>query len=67
LLVDGVNGGACGFDVPSLADAIERVLSDEPRRRELGERARSDVQRFEYAAVIRGYAEGLKRLVGAAS
>lgn len=64
LLVEGSNGASCGFDAASLASAIERVLSDEGRRVVLGERARADVQRFEYATVIRGYAEGLKRLAG---
>jgi glycosyltransferase involved in cell wall biosynthesis len=65
LLEDGVNGCVAGFDVRSLADAIRRLLSDEEARRAMGLCARPAAERFEYARVIRGYAEGLKRLVGA--
>jgi len=65
LLEDGVNGCVAGFDAPSLADAIGRLLSDEEARRAMGARARPAAERFEYARVIRGYAEGLKRLAGA--
>ena len=65
LLADGAAGRLCGFDAESLADALGAVLSDEPRRRELGARAAAAVQRFEYARSIRAYAEGLKALAGA--
>jgi glycosyltransferase involved in cell wall biosynthesis len=64
LLARGENGALCGFDVESLARALNQVLHDEERRRALGERARADVQGFEYARTIRGYAEGLADLVG---
>jgi len=66
LLVDGHNGCLAGFDGPSLAAAIERLLADEPRRAAMGARAREAAQAFEQARVIRGYAEGLKRLAGCA-
>ena len=66
LLVDGENGALAGFDTASLKDAIRRLLSDEVARREQGRRAREASLRFEYEAVLRGYADGLKRLVGAA-
>jgi len=64
LLREGENGALAGFDVESLASAIERVLADEGRRRAMGERARACVQRFEYAAAIRNYAASLHRLAG---
>ncbi|HVS09131.1 MAG TPA: glycosyltransferase family 4 protein [Planctomycetota bacterium] len=64
LLRQGVNGALCGFDAASLAGGLERVLGDEAARRRMGEQARRDVQRFEHAAAIRVYAEGLKRLAG---
>ena len=66
LLEDGVNGCVAGFDVASLAAAIRRLVSDEAARARMGERARLAAERFEYARVIRGYAEGLKRLAGVA-
>jgi glycosyltransferase involved in cell wall biosynthesis len=64
LVVDGRNGAQCGFDVESLAGALERVLGDETARRRLGGNACEATVRFEYAKVIRGYAEGLQRLAG---
>jgi glycosyltransferase involved in cell wall biosynthesis len=64
LVRDGVNGARCGFDTASLAQALERMLGDEPARRRMGAAAREDTLRFEYASVIRGYAEGLKRIAG---
>jgi glycosyltransferase involved in cell wall biosynthesis len=64
LLREGENGSCAGFDVESLASAIERVLGDEPRRAEMGRRARVAAERFEYAAILRGYADGLKRIAG---
>lgn len=64
LVEDGVNGAGCGFDLASLTGALERLLSDEPRRAAMGAAARAAALRFEYGAVIRGYAEGLKRLAG---
>ncbi len=65
LVEDGRNGAGCGFDVASLTGALERVLGDEPRRKLLGAAAREATLRFEYSKVIRGYAEGLKKLAGA--
>lgn len=65
LLVEGENGACAGFDVASLASALGRVLGDEQRRVAMGQRARAAAERFEYASVLRGYADGLKRLVGA--
>jgi len=67
LVRDGVTGARCGFDVASLAGAIERVLADEDARRALGRQAHADVQRFEYTETLRGYAEGLIALAGAAA
>jgi glycosyltransferase involved in cell wall biosynthesis len=64
LLVEGQNGAAAGFDVESLAAALGRVLDDETKRKGMAARAREAATRFEYASVLRGYAEGLKRLVG---
>ncbi len=62
LVEDGVNGARCGFDLGSLTGALERVLGDESARRALGARARAATLRFEYASVIRGYAQGLHAL-----
>lgn len=67
LLVNGENGRTCGFDVESLATAIRAVLSDEPRRLAMGARGPGDVARFEYAAVLRGYAEGVQRIAEGAA
>lgn len=64
LLIEGENGACSGFDVESLASALERMLGDEPRRIAMGQRARTAAQRFEYASILRGYADGLKRLAG---
>jgi glycosyltransferase involved in cell wall biosynthesis len=66
LVEEGRNGASCGFDVASLTGALERVLGDEPRRREMAACARDATQRFEYSRVLRGYAEGLKKLAGEA-
>lgn len=64
LVRDGENGALCGFDVASLARAIDSVLVDETRRIELGNAAQAVAARFESSSVIRGYAEGLHRLAG---
>ena len=65
LLVEGHNGAGCGFDVESLEAALGRVLDDEGKRRALAARTREVAMRFEYASVLRGYADGLKKLAGA--
>ena len=65
LLVEGQNGAGCGFDVESLEAALGRVLDDEGKRRALAARTREVAMRFEYASVLRGYADGLKKLAGA--
>jgi glycosyltransferase involved in cell wall biosynthesis len=71
LLEDGGAGRLAGFDVESLAEALADVLADETRRLALGRAAAARAQRFEYKAMLAGYAEGLKSLVrdsaGAAS
>ncbi|MBK8177997.1 MAG: glycosyltransferase family 4 protein [Planctomycetes bacterium] len=64
LIVEGRNGKLCGFDAPSLADALFQVLADEPRRALLGRNAHLDAQQFEYEHTIRAYAEGVHRLAG---
>ncbi|MEZ6019528.1 MAG: glycosyltransferase family 4 protein [Planctomycetota bacterium] len=64
LLADGVAGRLCGFDVPSLAQALERVLGDEPMRLAMGQAAVESVQPFEYAAALAGYAGGLRKIAG---
>ncbi len=64
LIEPGVNGELVGFDAHSLAQGLERVLCDEPRRRAMGARAVAAAARFEYAATIEGYARGLYALVG---
>jgi glycosyltransferase involved in cell wall biosynthesis len=66
LLVDGENGCVAGFDTPSLTDALRRLLKDEAQRAAMGARARAAAEQFEYARVLRGYADGLKRLAGVA-
>ncbi len=64
LIEPGVNGELVGFDTASLAEGLERALSDEGRRRSMGERAVGAAARFEYAATIEGYARGLHALAG---
>jgi phosphatidylinositol alpha-1,6-mannosyltransferase len=59
----GENGALVGFDVQSLAAGLRDVLGDENRRRRMGEQAVQTASQFEYAATIRGYADGLKSLV----
>ena len=63
LLVEGQNGALADWTAEGLADALWRVLGEEDKRLALGVRAHTDVQRFEYASALRGYAEGLKELV----
>jgi glycosyltransferase involved in cell wall biosynthesis len=62
LLADGRCGRLADFTAPGLARAIAEVLGDEGARRAMGAAARAVAGRYEYAATIRGYAEGLKRL-----
>jgi glycosyltransferase involved in cell wall biosynthesis len=64
ILRTGENGALVGFDALSLADGLALVLENEERRRAMGARARETAARFEQRAMIRNYAEGLKRLAG---
>jgi glycosyltransferase involved in cell wall biosynthesis len=66
LLADGSCGTLVGFDRGSLADGIQELLDDEPRRRAAGAAAHARVQVHEYAAAIRFYAVELQRLAGEA-
>jgi glycosyltransferase involved in cell wall biosynthesis len=59
LLADGEAGRLTGFDVPSLADALDDVLADEARRIQRGIEASRRVQIFEYHAALERYARGL--------
>lgn len=62
LLSDGQAGALVGFDVASLADGIERLLSDESLRASCAQAALRKVQGFEYHATIQNYARELHRL-----
>lgn len=64
ILVDSGAGALCGFDSASLADSIERVLSDEETRRAMSRCAVEVARPFEYARSIGVYANGLRRLAG---
>lgn len=64
LLTDGAAGRLTGFDVASLAAALDDVLGDEARRRALGAEAARRVQPFEYHAALERYARGLIDLAG---
>jgi glycosyltransferase involved in cell wall biosynthesis len=64
LIRDGRNGALAGFEPRSLADAIERVLTNEEERVNMGRAAAEDVDCFEYAHAIGVYAQGLKDLIG---
>ncbi|HJO27160.1 MAG TPA: glycosyltransferase family 4 protein [Planctomycetota bacterium] len=64
LIRDGHNGALAGFEPRSLADALERVLSDEDARVAMGRAAAEDVACFEYSRAIGVYAQGLKDLIG---
>ncbi|MAF65800.1 MAG: hypothetical protein CMJ84_09105 [Planctomycetes bacterium] len=64
LLADGRAGRLCGFDVASLAGAVEEVLGDEEARSAMGAHAVEVAGRFEYARAIGVYAEGLQTLAG---
>jgi glycosyltransferase involved in cell wall biosynthesis len=66
LLRDGENGVSVGFSAESLTQGIERMLADETQRRAMGRQAALDVLQFDHASAIATYAEGLKRLAGAA-
>lgn len=59
LLRDGKAGKLAGFDVPSLAAALEDVLTHEGRRRERGTEANRRAQAFEYHGALERYAKGL--------
>jgi glycosyltransferase involved in cell wall biosynthesis len=67
LLADGTCGRLAFFSAEDIARALGVVLGDEDRRRAMGEAARAAVARYEYAATIRGYAEGLKKLARAST
>lgn len=62
LLANGKCGRLADFTAPGLARAIGEVLEDESARRRMGEAARTVASRYEYAATIRTYADGLKRV-----
>ena len=62
LLADGAGGRLVDFTADGLAAGLAEVLGDEERRRAMGRAARATAARFEYAAVLRGYAEGLHAL-----
>ncbi|MEM7306900.1 MAG: glycosyltransferase family 4 protein [Planctomycetota bacterium] len=64
LLEDGAAGRLVDFTAGGLAAGLTEVLGDEERRLAMGRAARAIAERFEYADMIRGYADGLKRLVG---
>ncbi|MBK7877271.1 MAG: glycosyltransferase family 4 protein [Planctomycetes bacterium] len=64
LLESGELGRLSGFDAPSIAEALGAVLGDEARRARMGAAAAAETRRFEYASTLKGYAEGLYRLVG---
>ena len=59
LLKDGAAGRLAGFDVESLANALEDVLTHEGRRRDRGSEAIRRVQPYEYHAALERYARGL--------
>ena len=67
LLADGRCGKLVDFTAPGLARALGEVLADEGKRRAMGEAARAVAARYEHAATIRGYAEGLKKLAKGAA
>ncbi|MBL4771612.1 MAG: glycosyltransferase family 4 protein [Planctomycetes bacterium] len=64
LLADGSAGRLCGFDVSSLAQALDAVLGDEPTRKTMGDAAIELVSVYEYSQAIEIYANGLRRLAG---
>ena len=59
LLKDGAAGRLAGFDVESLANALDDVLTHEGRRRDRGSEAIRRVQPYEYHAALERYARGL--------
>lgn len=64
LLADGEAGRLAGFDVGSLADALDDVLTHEGRRRERGAEAQRRVRPFGYHQALERYARGLAALAG---
>lgn len=66
LLQDGAAGRLAGFDVESLAAALDDVLTHEGRRRERGNEAIRRVQPYEYHAALERYARGLMAIAGGA-
>ena len=65
LLADGAAGRLVDWTSGGLARGIFEVLSNEGRRRDMGRAARRLAERFEYADMIRAYADGLKELARA--
>jgi glycosyltransferase involved in cell wall biosynthesis len=64
LVADRRAGRLAAFDSASLAQELGEVLADEQARRAMARAAVEIAGRFRYADVLRGYAEGLHRLVG---
>ncbi len=64
LLGDSQAGGLCGWDPHFMANALERVLSNEKLRLEMGRHALELAQAFEYKSAIGVYANGLRHLAG---
>lgn len=64
LVGDGRAGAMAGFEAASLAESIERVLSDEAQRQAMGRAAVEIARPFEYRLSIRNYANGLRAIVG---
>ena len=62
LLADGACGRLCGFDTESLRMELSTLLNNDELRRSSGLAAVERAQQFEYSRVLRGYADGLKRL-----
>lgn len=65
LLADGAAGRLVDWTAGGLARGVFEVLSNEGRRRDMGRAARRIAERFEYAAMIKAYADGLKGLARA--
>jgi len=64
VLGSGRGGLLCGFEAPSIAQALATLLANDAQREAMGREARTAAEAFEYHAVIGGYARGLHALVG---
>lgn len=64
LVGEGRGGTLCGFTSEAIGEALGSLLANDAMRERMGTEARAIAERFEYHAVLAGYAHGLHEVVG---